>query len=145
MVVGPAHHYGVNVSDIDRSIEFYRDVLGLEVLREEQELSDHHEDLLGVDGTEGTFAVLGGNGFKFELKSISEPSTKNINAMRRPVDIGDDHFCWEVEDIDATYEELTERGVEFLGPPKSVGTVDSRVAYFYDPDGNVLELVEPGS
>ncbi|MFC7079187.1 VOC family protein [Halorussus caseinilyticus] len=143
MVVGPAHHYGVNVSDIERSIEFYRDVLGLELLREEKELSDHHEELLGVEGVEGTFAVLEGNGMKFELKSIDKPSNKSINAMRSPIDVGDDHFCWEVDDIDAKYEELTDKGVEFLGEPKSVGTVKSRVAYFYDPDGNVLELVEP--
>jgi len=142
MVLGPAHHYGVNVSDIDRSIEFYRDILGLEVLKEEQSLSDHHEDLLGVEGAEGTFAVMGGNGFKFELKSLDAPTNKNINATRNPQDVGDDHFCWEVEDIDKTYEQLREKGVEFLGDPKSVGTIDCRVAYFYDPDGNMLELVE---
>ncbi|EFW91780.1 hypothetical protein ZOD2009_13042 [Haladaptatus paucihalophilus DX253] len=131
------------MSDLDRSIEFYRDVLGLELLREKKELSEHHEDLLGVEGASGEFAVMEGNGIKFEMKCLDAPANKNINAMRGPHDVGDDHFCWQVDDIDAKYEEFREKGVEFLGEPESVGTVQSRVAYFYDPDGNVMELVEP--
>jgi len=56
-----------------------------------------------------------------------------------------DHFAFEVEDIDATYAELTALGIPFHVLPKGFPDEDPKVrlAFFKDPDGNSLELVQP--
>jgi catechol 2,3-dioxygenase-like lactoylglutathione lyase family enzyme len=64
---------------------------------------------------------------------------------RRGVSGGWDHLAWEVEDLDQAYAELTARGVRFHVPPEDFPPEhpSMRIAFFTDPDGNVLELVQP--
>jgi len=52
---------------------------------------------------------------------------------------GLDHTCFVVEDVDAAYEDLVERGVEFPYPPEDAGT--NRLAFFKDPSGVDVELM----
>jgi catechol 2,3-dioxygenase-like lactoylglutathione lyase family enzyme len=58
---------------------------------------------------------------------------------------GWNHLAWEVEDLDRTYADLTARGVSFHVPPEDFPPVNPsmRIAFFTDPDGNVLELLQP--
>jgi catechol 2,3-dioxygenase-like lactoylglutathione lyase family enzyme len=58
---------------------------------------------------------------------------------------GWNHIAWEVEDLDQAYAELTARGVSFHVPPEDFPPEDPsmRIAFFSDPDGNVLELIQP--
>lgn len=55
------------------------------------------------------------------------------------------HLAFEVADIDATHAELAARGIPFQVPPKDFpeDAPSVRIAFFKDPDGNVLELVQP--
>jgi len=48
-------------------------------------------------------------------------------------------LCFQVEDINAAYEELKNRGVEFITSPK-VTSWGQNVAYFLDPDNNIWEI-----
>lgn len=56
-----------------------------------------------------------------------------------------DHFAFEVADVDATYAELAALGIPFHVLPKDFPEDDpkARIAFFKDPDGNTLELVQP--
>jgi len=58
---------------------------------------------------------------------------------------GWNHLAWEVENLDQTYAELTARGVSFHVPPEDFPPENPsmRIAFFTDPDGNVLELIQP--
>lgn len=58
---------------------------------------------------------------------------------------GWNHLAWEVEDLSEAYAELTARGVSFHVPPEDFPPENPsmRIAFFTDPDGNVLELVQP--
>jgi methylmalonyl-CoA/ethylmalonyl-CoA epimerase/glyoxylase I family protein len=58
---------------------------------------------------------------------------------------GWNHLAWEVEDLDQAYAELTARGVSFHVPPEDFPPENPsmRIAFFTDPDGNVLELLQP--
>lgn len=56
-------------------------------------------------------------------------------------------ICFQVPDIDAAYETLIQKGVEFISPPQYFdftpdGFSKSKAVYFKDPDGIVLELLE---
>ena len=55
------------------------------------------------------------------------------------------HLAWEVEDVDAAFAELVARGVPVHSPPESFpeAAPTMRIAFLRDPDGNLLELVQP--
>jgi len=51
-------------------------------------------------------------------------------------------YCTFVKNLDAFYEELKSKGVEFMGEPQYISGWDMRVVYFRDPDGNLFEICE---
>ena len=107
----------VPVRDLGRSLAFYRDALGLAVR---------------FAGDE--FAFLDGGGVAIALRKAG-------NVGPAPAD----HFIeivFEVDDIDAAYESLRARGVEFRIAPRPA-TGDRHVADFRDPDGHVLSIFGP--
>lgn len=138
-MIGEAHHYGVVVSDLDRSIEFYRDNFEMEVLAR-VDYTDRHQDVIGVEGAQGEGALLDANGFILELKCYHSPENKNVNETRSLHDVGDDHICFKVDDLDEVYERLSEVA-EFVDQPITM-PYDVKIAYMYDPDGNVIEFIE---
>ena len=141
------HHTGLVVKDLDRSIRFYHDLLGLEFYNEPTPWFSG-PDLargVGVPGAElrqVTFWV--GEHSTVELLEYRNPR----QAATAPVPnnrLGAAHVCFRVADVRATKAELEARGVEFYS---DVNVVDDgplagwRWVYFSDPDGLALELVE---
>jgi len=57
--------------------------------------------------------------------------------------VGSAHIAFTTDDVDATYEELKAKGLRFRNPPTRSRPDWPRVAYFLDPDGYTLEIVEP--
>jgi catechol 2,3-dioxygenase-like lactoylglutathione lyase family enzyme len=125
-------------------LPFYRDTLGLEVVsRGHVEAgsadSEKFEQFVGVDGTVDVEVVfLDAGGCQVELLEYRQPAGEDAHGASNN-DPGASHFCLEVEDIDARYEELTAEGVEFVYEPVTLSK-GVRVAYMHDPEGNVVEL-----
>ena len=113
------------VADVDRSRRWYTDVLGAELYREYG----------------GTSAVLSFNGAWLLLMTGGDPTPDKPTVTLRPPDDPDrlDHlFTIRVEDCDAAYEVLRDRGATFLTPPVTSGP-ETR-AFFRDPDGHLFEI-----
>jgi glyoxylase I family protein len=140
MIKGLAH-IGVTVRDLDRAIEFYRDVMGMElVARGSVDRDEQYDEIFELRQVTAQSALLQAGALKVELFDFSDPSSEPPEG-ERPVNVpGISHFCIEVADIDAEYERLRRSGVRFHCPPLRFRTV--RCTYGRDSEGNVFELSE---
>lgn len=140
------NHTGFVVSDMGRALEFYRDVLGLRVQRDMVLEGDIVTQLTGFENAKVHVIYLG-NDLKHavELVQFLEPA---VTPWTRPPRnrVGTAHLGLIVEDLDSIYEDLSGRGYEFVNPPAlrpdAVYPWARKVCYVYDPDGNMLELLE---
>ena len=140
------NHTGFVVSDMGRALEFYRDVLGLRVQREMVMDGDIVSQLTGFENARVHIAYLGNDlRHAVELVQFLEPA---VTPWQRPPRnrVGTAHLGLIVDDVDAMYENLLGRGMEFVNPPAlrpdAVYPWARKVCYVYDPDGNMLELLE---
>lgn len=141
MITG-MNHVGVSVSNLERSIGFYRDLLGMEVVGRTTFEGERYELILGLRGARGKVALVRLGNLRLELFEFESPRPKPAEPNRPVCDHGITHFCLQVTDIQSEYVRLKAAGVPFHCPPQ-VGTAIA--TYGRDPDGNVFELLEiPG-
>jgi catechol 2,3-dioxygenase-like lactoylglutathione lyase family enzyme len=140
------HHVGITVADLDRAIRFYNGVLGLELRSEPSPVFDDPSlgPAVGVPGAALRQVNLALGDTTLELLEYTAPPSPIDSPLPQNA-LGAQHVAFEVDDIEATKRELSDRGVQFFG---SVNVVDDGVlagwrwVYFADPEGNALELVE---
>ena len=140
------HHVGITVKDLEASVRFYHDVLGLQFSNEPSPWFDEAElgDAVGVPGAalRQVSLVLGDT--TLELLEYKSPPSET-SAPLKSNNHGASHVAFFVDDIAAKKQELEAKGIEFYSP---VNVVDEGVlagwrwVYFDDPDGYPLELVE---
>jgi len=116
---------GIGVRDLDHSIKFYTEKLGMQLL--------------------GRYKIKETNGEIADLKSPDGDQKLELNwyANRGEYKNGDelDHLAFEVQDVDAALSELRSQGVEVAMEPFNAG--NSRLAFVKDPDGIWIELEGP--
>lgn len=136
----PIEHVALSVSDLDRSIAFYRENFDFEVRHvidspPEKRLGD----IVGMPGASARIAHLYCGEFMLELFEYRDPRGRPEPADRTQADHGLIHIGFRSRDIHADVRRLRERGVAFFGDP-----VEYRpgvwVVYFHGPDREVLEL-----
>lgn len=138
------HHTGFAVQDLDRSVRFYTQGLGLEQYNRLLSDSPGVRSVVGYEDAVLNIAMLAGvDGHTLELiqykTPVGEPS--DPGSQRKRARFGAAHLCFVVRDIDATYAALLELGGQKLNPP--VPVFDGLSAcYLQDPDGNWIELIE---
>ncbi|MFD1642475.1 VOC family protein [Halohasta litorea] len=135
------HHVGVTVSDLDRAIDFYRDILGLSVVARFEVAGEAFETGVGIEGASAHFAHLDGGSARIELVEYEPPAeglpTPQLN------DAGATHLGLEVADLDAFYNELPS-SVDTLSPPQTTET-GTRILFLRDPEENLIEILELGA
>jgi catechol 2,3-dioxygenase-like lactoylglutathione lyase family enzyme len=110
------HHVSINVSDVERSVVFYVDVLGGKIRHDRPEL--------GFDGAWLDF----GDQQVHLLEGAPPPAVGQ-------------HFALAVSDLDAAVASLRARGIEITD---AVAIGAGRQSFLSDPDGNAVELHQPG-
>jgi len=133
-------HVGISVTDLDRSIAFYRDMFGMELLVDVFSFGGElFETIMDIPGARGRMCVIGRDDLQLELFEFSTSRAKDPNY---PVsDRGYSHFGVEVDDIASTVARLQAAGVRIHSPVITfMGGV--KAAYCRDPDGNVFEIIE---
>jgi catechol 2,3-dioxygenase-like lactoylglutathione lyase family enzyme len=137
------HHTAISTGDLERSLSFYRDLLGFrEVDRFSWRRGSSIVDAItGLNDSAAKVALLRLENAFIELFEYESPRPKQGDPNRPVCDHGITHLCVEVTDIDAEYERLTEAGMVFHTEPVAGGR-GVRATYGRDPDGNVIELLE---
>ena len=118
-----AHHIAIYTARFERLREFYTRTLGL-------------AEVGGFEGYNIIFLAAGG----VTIELIEHNAADDTRG-----ELGWNHLALEVADIDAAHAALAARGVWFDEPPYDfpAGAPRARIAFFKDPDGNVLELIQP--
>lgn len=119
MKLTATHHVGLFTPNFDAMKKFYTETLGLEIVRTWEEPNI-------------IFLAAG--------STLIELVDKGDSALDSSRPAGFDHFAFHVEDVDAAFAELESAGIRIESAPRNFKEV--RIAFFYDPDGNLLELVE---
>lgn len=114
------NHFNFNVLDLEKSIQFYKDAIGLEVVREK-------------DASDGSFKIVylgdGRTGFRLELTWMRD--------QEQPYNLGDEefHLAFVTDEIDAFHEKHEKMGCICFENP-SMG-----VYFINDPDGYWIEII----
>ena len=149
-MISDVMHIGLTVLDLDRSVAFYRDVLGLAYQGELVMEGPATDRLFGRPDSRARVAYLSRgttlNSPPVELIQFTchHPEQQRTELFRTSIS----ELCFVTDDIQREYERLSALGVEFLSPPQefdftSDGFGKSRAVYLRDPDGIILELMQP--
>jgi glyoxylase I family protein len=140
-----ADHTGISVSNLERSLAFWRDVLGFEFSHTAHQKGELAQEITGVEGAEIKLAVLRApGGHKIELLEYLAPADRK-RADIRPCDVGSVHVALIVHDLDAVLERIAASDWKAAGKPQRLQSgpnAGKRVVYVRDPDGTTVELMQ---
>src|SRR5437660_8116555 len=141
-----ADHTGITVSNLERALAFWRDVLGFELSHTAHQTGELAREITGVAGAEIKLAVLRApGGHKIELLEYVAPPDRKKDVDLRPCDVGSVHVALLVDDLDAVLEKISASGWKSAGKPQTLTigpNAGKRVVYVRDPDGTTIEFME---
>ncbi len=138
-----ADHTGITVTNLDRSLAFWRDVLGFEFSHRAHQTGDLAREITGVAGAEIEIAVLKAPGHKIELLQYLAPADRS-HVDLRPCDVGSAHIALTVDNLDAVLAAVATSGWKAAGKPQTLQSgpnAGKRVVYVRDPDGTTIEFM----
>ena len=143
-------HIAVCVRDLDRSLAFYRDILGMRV--DFDEVQDTTTGGLpsvykNARKTRRTVHVRYGPGQTTpSLVLTSHPGEDNDGTPIKLDQVGISHLSFTVSDVKALAEELVSKGVEMAAPLEAFTAPDGRVSsiFVFDPDSILLQFDDHG-
>jgi catechol 2,3-dioxygenase-like lactoylglutathione lyase family enzyme len=146
MIISGLHHASIVVSDMEKSLEFYRDTLGMK-----QEMEFRYDadpvmmDLPDSKPRQHLILLSAGNAY-LELIQYLEPRGRPND--RRTCDDGAMHLCFRVDDMEKVVSALKTKGTRFHRDPDVIGKdgeglADHWYVYLRGPDNEVLELIQP--
>jgi lactoylglutathione lyase len=151
MPISEIHHVAINVSDLERSVAFYRDALGFRKVLDMKAGGPANARMLrlpvkdlrihSIMMTQGSSTVG-----EIELMQV-EPRRDTPTAPKRPDDLGMWVISFEVkgEPLAEVVKRLHQMGVKFFSEIEEIdleGYAPMKAVLFEDPDGNLLELVQ---
>jgi catechol 2,3-dioxygenase-like lactoylglutathione lyase family enzyme len=130
------HHVSLSVADLDAEQRWYQQALGLTDVIERFELPEPAVRTVVLRGTSG-----------LQVELIERAASARTRPAGDPLDAalaqGYGHWAIEVEDLDEAFADLTAAGGQPVWPPAAAVQPGARFAYVTDPEGNLLELIQP--
>jgi methylmalonyl-CoA epimerase len=125
ITVSDMHHVAVQVADLERSITFYQDTLGLRLQSQDD---------------------LSARGLKKALLRAGSGTVELLQYLGQPVPADDGpvaHIAFRVTDIDRAWAELKKAGVQLEDEAPRELEGGLKIAFLRGPDQELIELLEP--
>jgi catechol 2,3-dioxygenase-like lactoylglutathione lyase family enzyme len=130
------HHTSLSVADLDAQRAWYQRALGLHEVIEEFQLDEPPAR---------TVVLRSGSGVRLEL--IERAGASRDRAYADPLDaastLGFGHWAVSVRDLDTAFATIVAAGGVEVWPPADAVQPGARFAYVKDPEGNLIELIQP--
>ena len=117
-------HCGIRAADLERSLRFYTDVLGLELLEV-------------VTVLDQPFYFVGNDTVRIEIEQANPAQL----AAATGTQAGLYHLAFEVDDLEGAAARLRDAGAQFLLPPSQFRE-DRKIAFILDPDGVAIQFIQ---
>jgi lactoylglutathione lyase len=135
-------HIGIGVFDLEASVKFYTEVMGMEVVYRAHNIGEKISRVVGVQDAELVVCVVGKGDLRLELIDYKNDEKKTGSRYKEQDEPGILHIAFAVNDIDEEYERIRARGYEFNAPPMVARENGPKICYFKGPDNVVIELFE---
>ena len=135
-------HFGITITDREKSLRFYRDLLGLKIVTDTHEEGKYLDNMSALQNVKvNIIKMAADDGNLIELLCYkSHPRQQDL--AREICSVGPTHAAFTVANLDEVYETLTRAGVIFNAPPQLAPCGRFKVTFCKDPDGTLIELVE---
>lgn len=135
-------HIGIVVQDMEKSLHFWRDVMGMKVAIDFWQTGPYIDTAQNLSGVNlHMIKLTAADGSMIELLEDeahpSAPPERNVLS-----DHGIRHIAFDVPDIDTAWQTLTDHGCETLSKPLDSPDGNVRLFFVRDPEGNLLEIVQ---
>ena len=139
-------HVGICVTDLERSIAFYRDTLGFRYLSRIHVAGEPSNTLLSLADVDLHAAYVERDGLRIELLHYASPKSPAADRPRPMNDLGFTHLSIRVSDLAALVQDLRGRGVSVVDRTRiDIPAFEAAAVMIEDPDGLKIELVQaPG-
>jgi lactoylglutathione lyase len=146
MAVLRVGHLGICVSDMERSVRWYRDLCGFRTLTEVHVSGVESDRLLRLSGVDQRTVFLERDGLRLALFAFAHPAPVGDRQPRPMNQLGFAAMMLRVDDLDATLERFRAAGTHVLDDTYTHHPgYGSKLVFLCDPDGTLIELIEiPG-
>jgi len=124
-------HTSIRTRNLDKSIDFYADFLGLKLLNR-KDIPQNNAEIAFLQDPDGKGAILELTFYRNQKKFL-QPEYKNRMF---------DHLAFEIKSMKKTMVAMREEGVTVTDEPFRLSTNGSLIAFVEDPDGKLVELIE---
>jgi lactoylglutathione lyase len=131
-------HFSFTVSNLERSIQFYTEIIGMELVHTQEQHNEYTARLVGYEGAHLKVAQLA-------IGAMTQARSGHLLELVEYVCPGSAHLAFQVEDIHAKYEAMLAAGVRFVSPPNLITAGINKggyTCYFKDPDNITLEILQ---
>ena len=130
------NHVSISVADLDAQVAWYRQALGFADVVEHYELAEPPVR---------TAVLQAATGIRIEM--IERAGSQRVGDYGDPLEMtqaqGYGHWAVDVDDLEAAFAWLLDTGAREVWPPANAVAPGARFAYVKDPEGNLIELIQP--
>jgi lactoylglutathione lyase len=139
------HHTGFTVKSLERSIAFYRDILGFELAFQWNPDAAYLRELVGYSTVDLHAAIMRLPGTDVCLELLEYRNVDQVPVDMRNGNVGNGHIAFNVDNLLELYAELVKKGVNSVSAPvtPTIGpNKGGKAVYLIDPDGFRVELIQ---
>lgn len=138
-----SRHFGIIVSDIEKSKYFYSKILGLKIQTELIEKGDYFNSLINLKNLTAKVAKIDiPDSTYIELIEFINIKKKSDTKMHKFSMLKQMHICFTVKNIEKFFNKLKKNNIKFISAPLKSDFDPVKTCFFLDPDNNYVQIVE---